>query len=82
MDDYKSCVKRNPSLLKELGITEADCLRKIRLLSLLKLANMNIRKSIEYKSVAVALDVPLDQVEFWIVDGILSYLLFLVFTFN
>ncbi len=41
--------------------------------------NMNIRKSIEYKSVAVALDVPLDQVEFWIVDGILSYLLFLLF---
>ena len=77
VEEYKSFMKKNPGLLKDLGATEADSLRKIRILCLSKLATKNMRTSLDYKAVATALDVALDQVEFWIVDGNLRLVLFI-----
>jgi translation initiation factor 3 subunit M len=67
--EFKVHLKKNPSLLKELGVSEVDATRKIRILTLSSIALQHVGESIPYSAVATALDIPLDQVELWVIDG-------------
>lgn len=68
--EYQALVKQHPKLLTELGVSDKDAERKIRILTLATLSAKNIGKSISYQTVADSLKISLDQVEFWIIDGI------------
>lgn len=67
--DFKALLKKNPDLLKELKISDTEAYSKIRILALSKLASSNIGKFIQYEDIVSALDINLDQVEFWVIDG-------------
>ena len=67
--DFKALVKKNPDLLKELKISDTEAYSKIRILALSKVASSNIGKFIQYEDIVSALDINLDQVEFWVIDG-------------
>ncbi|KAJ3305702.1 hypothetical protein HDV03_001110 [Kappamyces sp. JEL0829] len=73
--DFKSHVKKHPSLLADLHVSETDAIRKIRILTLASLASKHLGQIINYQTVAAALDIPLDQVEFWVIDGIRAKLI-------
>lgn len=70
LDEFKAHLKSHPKLLKDLGVSEGDALRKSRILCLAKLASKNVGGFIDYKTVASSLDVSLDLVEFWVIDGL------------
>ena len=69
--EFKAHLKKNPNLLKELEVSESDATRKIRILTLSTLASQHVGKSIKYDLVASSLEIPLDQVEMWVIDGII-----------
>jgi len=55
--------------LKNAGLDTAQLERKIRLLALADLGFQNIGQDLPYAQVAAALQVPVTQVERWVIDG-------------
>ena len=67
--EYKSFVKKHPNFLKKHGLNEDDLLFKIRVLTLQSLASNSINQDIKWELIAQELQVPIDQVELWILNG-------------
>lgn len=72
--EYKALIKKHPKLLAEMKVPAEDAITKIRILTLASLACNHVGESISYQTVASALDVTLDTVEFWTISGILDRL--------
>lgn len=70
---YVSYSSKNSDLLSKYGISATDTLRVMRLLSLCSLCSTE--PQISYDSIAKELDVSVDDVELWVVEGISQGLL-------
>jgi len=68
LDSFKAFVNANPSFLKESGLDEKECLRKITLLTLATLGASN--KELSFAAVAKALHIGEGDVELWIITAI------------
>jgi hypothetical protein len=71
LSEYNSFVKTNPKFLEKNGLEIEILLNKIRLLTLDSLAIVNVGKRIKYEVISKALGIPLEKVEYWVIDGIL-----------
>jgi hypothetical protein len=68
--DYNAFVKKHPNFLSENGLSQEALLEKIRLLTLDSIATVHVGKTIKYEVISKALEIPVDKVEFWVIDGI------------
>ncbi|KAI9197321.1 uncharacterized protein BJ171DRAFT_520797 [Polychytrium aggregatum] len=67
---YQDFVKKNPDFCKKEGLNHEDNLHKIRLLSLASLAASHVENEVAYSTIAKALAIEDDEVEFWVIDVI------------
>ncbi|KAI8917750.1 hypothetical protein DFJ77DRAFT_457631 [Powellomyces hirtus] len=70
LKQYQAFVKANPTFVPEQGLSEEDNLTKMRLLSMASLAANNVQGEVAYNTIAEALDVPIDEVEIWVINVI------------
>ncbi|KAF9582051.1 hypothetical protein BGW38_000721 [Lunasporangiospora selenospora] len=70
LQDYRTLVAKHSGLIKESGLEEEECVRKIRLLSLASLGSENLSRELSYQEVAKALEVDENEVELWVIDVI------------
>lgn len=72
LKEYKAweTASENAAFLKSSELSQESNTRKIRLLTLSSLAASNISKEISYSTIASALDIPVDDVEVWVIDVI------------
>lgn len=69
LEDYQTFLNKNPNAFTALNLVQEDCLRHIRLLTFLSLASQGY-KEIPYKTVADKLQIPLDDVESWVISAV------------
>lgn len=69
LQEYRKFVKSNPKFAQEQGLSEESNVRKIRLLSMASLAAQHAPGEISYDAIAKALEIPQEDVEFWVIDG-------------
>lgn len=69
LEDYQTFLNKNPNAFTALNLVQDDCLRHIRLLTFLSLASQGY-KEIPYKTVADKLQIPLDDVESWVISAV------------
>lgn len=55
--------------LDALGISAQTCQKKTKLVDLASLGAKHLNEPVTYGDVAKALEITVDQVEFWIIDG-------------
>ncbi len=67
--EYNALISKNPNLLKDLGLNSEEIGRKVRILTLANLACKHVGKVLQYDTIAKTLEIPVDKVEFWIIDG-------------
>jgi hypothetical protein len=72
--DYKSFIKKHPKFLQENGLDSERLLLKIRLLTLDSIASKNIGKPVKYDTISKELDIPVEKVEFWVIDGTVCFM--------
>jgi translation initiation factor 3 subunit M len=68
LNKYHKFAKDNASVLKNLGLSNEECVRKMRLLSIVSLAE-TANGPLSYQAVSTALGIPEEDVEIWIIDG-------------
>lgn len=61
--------------LESIGVSAAEITRKLRLLALTSLCAKSQSKDIKYADIAAGLDIPVKEVERWVIDAIASNLL-------
>jgi len=74
--DYLSWESSNQDVLKEFTLDTSSLQKKIRLLALASLCSHNIGQDLSYASISSALQVETDRVEYWVIEGIRSKLIF------
>ena len=57
------------SVPSEEGVSADEITRKLRLLTLTSLCARSSTKDIKYADVAAGLDIPIKEVERWVIDG-------------
>lgn len=67
---FKEFVAANGSFLTSSQANVDILTRKVQILALTKLASQHGAKPISYKLIADAIEVPVEEVEFWIIDAI------------
>jgi translation initiation factor 3 subunit M len=72
LSEYNAFIKKHPNVLKENGLESEKLLTKMRLLTLDSLAISNVGKKLGYDAIAKTLDIPVEKVEFWVIDGIID----------
>ncbi|KAJ3145771.1 hypothetical protein HDU86_000638 [Geranomyces michiganensis] len=70
LKQYQDFVKANPKFISENDLSEEDCQSKMRLLSFASLAASNVQGEVPYATIASALDVPVEDVEVWVINTI------------
>jgi hypothetical protein len=55
--------------LTHIGVSAAEITRKLRLLALTSLCAKSQSKDIKYADIAAGLDIPVKEVERWVIDG-------------
>ncbi|KAK9480103.1 hypothetical protein V1514DRAFT_326418 [Lipomyces japonicus] len=70
LEDFRAFVSAHPGFVASVGLSEDALTTKIRLLTLATLASQSQSLTLSYSSIAAALDVPADEVEFWVIDVI------------
>jgi len=68
LDSFRAFTEQNRDFLKSLGISEEECLRKMRLLSLASLGATN--NEISYSLIAKTLQISESEVELWTITAI------------
>ncbi|EME80352.1 uncharacterized protein MYCFIDRAFT_183537 [Pseudocercospora fijiensis CIRAD86] len=72
-DDFQDFKEANPSFLSEQSLDEAILDKKLRLLTLASLAAAaHKERTLPYKQIAHGLQIPLEEVEMWVIDSIRS----------
>mmetsp|Transcript_29284 Transcript_29284/g.85419 ORF Transcript_29284/g.85419 Transcript_29284/m.85419 type:complete len:401 (-) Transcript_29284:43-1245(-) len=71
--DFLAFAEANAGLLEQHGLVHSDCVGSMRLLSLCSLATEH--EEIPYTEIAKDLDVPLEEVEHWVVKTITAKLI-------
>jgi len=69
LQDYLSFVKANTFIFQTYGLDQDKCLKNIRLLSFVTLASHG-QKQIPFTTIASTLQIPLDQVETWVIAAV------------
>jgi hypothetical protein len=70
IEEYNALIKKNGTLLSEIGISNEEATEKIRILTLSTLASKNVSQFLAYDTVAKKLDISVDSVEFWVIAGL------------
>eukprot|EP00593_Proboscia_inermis_P010735 CAMPEP_0171321936 /NCGR_PEP_ID=MMETSP0816-20121228/114657_1 /TAXON_ID=420281 /ORGANISM="Proboscia inermis, Strain CCAP1064/1" /LENGTH=422 /DNA_ID=CAMNT_0011820309 /DNA_START=35 /DNA_END=1303 /DNA_ORIENTATION=+ len=73
LEDFLSFLSTNPNILTQFNLVHEECIRYMRILSLCSLADEH--EEIPYAAVASTLQVPLEDVESWVISGVSSGLL-------
>ena len=68
--EYDNFVLENPTFIQDNGLNHEDNLRKIRVLTLSSLATSHVQKELAYAKISQALNIPNEDVEYWVIDGI------------
>jgi len=68
LEAFKSFTTGNPGYLQQLGLDEAQCTHKMKLLSLATLGAAN--PEVSYATIAKALQINEDEVESWVISAI------------
>jgi len=74
LDTYKSFIHANSGLVQQLGLDEEEAVKKMKYLSLVSLAS--VQHEISYTTIAKALQINENEVEYWVIaciaEGILE----------
>ncbi|RFU35174.1 hypothetical protein B7463_g1122, partial [Scytalidium lignicola] len=70
LEDYNDFRDENEEFFEESGLDNSKLHRKMRLLTMASLAASTNTRELEYKRIAKALQVPLEDVEMWVIDVI------------
>lgn len=68
VNSYREFVKNNSNIFNELSLNEEDCIKKIRMLTLVTVVGGTVPGKVEYNVIQKALDIPEDDVELWILE--------------
>jgi translation initiation factor 3 subunit M len=76
LSDYQTFVaKQGNEFFKTHHLSEPQCLRKFRLISLAAFAETKVGQTVSYADVAKAIDVKEEEVELWVMDAVSMSLL-------
>jgi translation initiation factor 3 subunit M len=70
LEDYNDFRDEHDGFIEEEGLDNSKLHRKMRLLTLASLAASTNTRELEYKRISKALQVPLEDVEMWVIDVI------------
>jgi translation initiation factor 3 subunit M len=67
--EYRAFIRANGDALVSLGLSSDDVLRKMRILTLASIGAERLGVEVPYADIAKALEIDVDEVEIWVIDG-------------